>query len=354
MFSMSKPIEIVFSEKKTPSLNSPYLICGFPGTGLVGKLAVDYLIKELGAIHMADVFSSYFSPQVVIQADGTTNIVKNSLYYVKNNNKTDNNINKTSSSKNKKEIKNISKPTVSSDQSTNGLTQSIDSSSSSSSSKSTNTTPAGAAAASTSTTIASTSTSTSDPLSSKKDLILLTGDSQPVVPGSEYVLSEQILDLITKFKISNIYSLASYVTGTFVNDPKIYGTATNPEMVKSFRSFNISTLDNGNITGMNGLILGLGKLRGIEGICLLGETSGYVIDAKASKHLLEILNNVLGIHINMDEMNKRSKDTEILIKNLEQQMMAKSGQFPQNVPTEEQEEELMFPQNRKSNMGYIS
>ena len=351
MFSMSKPIEIVFSEKKTPSLNSPYLICGFPGTGLVGKLAVDYLIKELGAIHMADVFSSYFSPQVVIQADGTTNIVKNSLYYVKNNNKTDNNTNKTSS-KNKKEIKAISKPTVSSDQSNNSLTQSIDSSSSS---KSTNITTT-AAAASTSTTIASTNTSTStrDPLSSKKDLILLTGDSQPVVPGSEYVLSEQILDLITKFKISNIYSLASYVTGTFVNDPKIYGTATNPEMVKSFRSFNISTLDNGNITGMNGLILGLGKLRGIEGICLLGETSGYVIDAKASKHLLEILNNVLGIHINMDEMNKRSKDTEILIKNLEQQMMAKSGQFPQNVPTEEQEEELMFPQNRKSNMGYIS
>ena len=325
MFSMSKPIEIVFSEKKTPSLNSPYLICGFPGTGLVGKLAVDYLIKELGAIHMADVFSSYFSPQVVIQADGTTSIVKNSLYYVKNNN-TNNSDNVNKTSKNKKEIKDISKPEVQLNQSINGLPpQSID----------------------------SLKSTTNDPLSSN-DLILLTGDSQPVVPGSEYVLSEQILDLITKFKISNIYSLASYVTGTFVNDPKIYGTATNPEMVKSFRSFNISTLDNGNITGMNGLILGLGKLRGIEGICLLGETSGYVIDAKASKNLLEIVNNVLGIHINMDEMNKRSKDTEILIKNLEQQMMAKSGQFPQSVPTEEQEEELMFPQNRKSNMGYIS
>lgn len=106
---MSKPIEIVFSEKKTPSLNSPYLICGFPGTGLVGKLAVDYLIKELGAIHMADVFSSYFSPQVVIQADGTTSIVKNSLYYVKNNN-TNNSDNVNKTSKNKKEIKDINKP----------------------------------------------------------------------------------------------------------------------------------------------------------------------------------------------------------------------------------------------------
>lgn len=331
MFSMSKPIEIVFSEKKMPSLNSPHLICGFPGTGLVGKLAVDYLIKELGAIHMADLFSSYFSPQVVIQVDGTTNIVKNSLYYVKKNNNNTNN----KTSKNKKEIKDISKPEVQSDQSINDSAAS----------------PSPPPQSTVS--LNPTTTTVSSPLSSQ-DLILLTGDSQPVVPGSEYVLSEQILDLITKFKISNIYSLASYVTGTFVNDPKIYGTATNPEMIKSFRSFNISTLDNGNITGMNGLILGLGKLRGIEGICLLGETSGYVIDAKASKNLLEILNNVLGININMDEMNKRSKDTEILIKNLEQQMMAKSGQFPQGVPTEEQEEELMFPQNRKSNMGYIS
>ncbi len=321
MFSMSKPIEIVFSGKKLPSLNSPKLICGFPGTGLVGKLAVDYLIKELDAIHMADLFSCYFSPQVVIQSDGTTNIVKNSLYYVKTNNNT--------TSINKKQIKNPSKLDIQSDQSA----------------------------------VNDSNKSTNDSLklanggslfSSSNDLLLLTGDSQPVVPGSEYILSEQLLDLIAKFKISNIFSLASYVTGTFVNEPKIYGTATNPDIVKSFRSFDISTLDNGNITGMNGLILGLGKLRGIEGTCLLGETSGYVIDAKASKNLLEILNKILGIKINMDEMNKRSKDTEILIKNLEQQIMAKSGQYPQSIPTEEQDEGLIYPQNRKSNMGYIS
>ncbi|HEY6586925.1 MAG TPA: PAC2 family protein, partial [Nitrososphaeraceae archaeon] len=222
---MSKPIEIVFSEKKTPPLHSPHLICGFPGTGLVGKLAVDYLIKELGAIHMADLFSSYFSPQVVIQADGTTSIVKNSIYYVKNTS----NSNKNKSSKIKKEIKEIGKPKVQLDQSING--------------DSPNTPPLPLSPHQQSTT--SLNSITSGSLSSK-DLILLTGDSQPVVPGSEYILSEQILDLITKFKISNIYSLASYVTGTFVNNPKIYGTATNQEIVKSFRSFNISTLDNGN------------------------------------------------------------------------------------------------------------
>ena len=38
-------------------------------------------------------------------------------------------------------------------------------------------------------------------------------------------------------------------------------------------------MDDGAITGMNGLIVGLAKLKGIRGTCLLGETSGYVVDA---------------------------------------------------------------------------
>ena len=36
-----------YSKSKLPEMNSPYLLCGFPGSGYVGKLAVDYLIKEL-------------------------------------------------------------------------------------------------------------------------------------------------------------------------------------------------------------------------------------------------------------------------------------------------------------------
>jgi hypothetical protein len=35
---------------------------------------------------------------------------------------------------------------------------------------------------------------------------------------------------------------------------------------------------------MNGLILGIAKLFDMQGICLLGQTSGYVIDALAAKN----------------------------------------------------------------------
>ncbi len=70
-------VEIIDS----PKINSPKLICGLPGSGYVGKLAVDYLIEKLHAKKFADIFSSSFPPQVSIQPDGTVDLVKNSLYH---------------------------------------------------------------------------------------------------------------------------------------------------------------------------------------------------------------------------------------------------------------------------------
>jgi hypothetical protein len=95
---------------------------------------------------------------------------------------------------------------------------------------------------------------------------------------------------------------------------------------------------------MNGLIIGTAKLRGVRGTCLLGETSGYVVDAKASKSILETLLKIVGINIDMKNLEKRAKDTEMLIQTIEQQMAGRIGQ-----PQQQQ-----GGTTRPSAMGYIS
>jgi hypothetical protein len=75
--STAEKISIQFSF--FPELNAARLICGLPGCGFVGKLAVDYLIETLHATQFADIYSSSFPPQVTIQSDGTVDLVKN--YY---------------------------------------------------------------------------------------------------------------------------------------------------------------------------------------------------------------------------------------------------------------------------------
>ena len=75
-------IKAVYSSKKVPRLRSPILICGFPGSGYVGKLAIDHIIEELESIHLADIYSTSFPPQVIIKNTGIVELMKNILYYV--------------------------------------------------------------------------------------------------------------------------------------------------------------------------------------------------------------------------------------------------------------------------------
>lgn len=258
-------IRVVFSQKIVPKLDCPYLVCGFPGSGFVGKLAVDHLIQELSAKHLADIYSTSFPPQILIKTDGTADLIKNSIFYVED------------------------------------------------------TGPY--------------------PIS----LLLLTGDTQPANPDSEYLLAEEILDIAAKFNPRQVFTLAAYITGVFIDNPRIFGTATDIDIVKTFEEKGVLAMDGGSITGMNGIMIGIAKLRGMKGVCLLGETSGYVVDAKSSKSLLEILLSIIGIKIDMTNLEKRAKDTEALIQTIEKQIAGRTLEGNQ-----------ASSQNKPSNTGYIS
>lgn len=251
-------IQFVYSTKEMPKLVEPYLVCGFPGSGYVGKLAIDHLIQELNATHLVDIYSSSFPPQVMIRTDGTADLMKNSIFWWQG---------------------------------------------------------------------------------QGASLLLLTGDSQPANPDSEYALAEQILDFSANLGTKEVFTLAAYITGVFVDKPRVFGTASDAALVNNFAARNISLMDSGSITGMNGLVIGIAKLRGLKGTCLLGETSGYVVDAKASKAVLETLLSMINVEVDMANLEKRAKDTEMLIQTIEQQMAGRGA------PQEQQ---------KPRNTGYIS
>jgi uncharacterized protein len=266
MFSSTPNVKIVYRSSEMPELRSPYLICGLPGTGYIGKLTLDYMIHELNASHLVDIYSSSFPPKIVVRSNGIAELMKNTIFYSK---------------------------AIS---------------------------------------------------SSNNDLLLLTGDSQPENPDSEYLLIEQILDIAAKFNTKKIFALAGYATGQFVDNPRIFGTATDIDMLDKFKERNIIPMDIGSIIGgMNGLIIGVAKLRGMHGTCILVETSGYVVDAKASKFILECLTSILGISIDMANLEKKAKETEILIQTIQQQIAREGLEYQQS----------SMPR-KPANTGYIS
>lgn len=160
-----------------------------------------------------------------------------------------------------------------------------------------------------------------------KDLILLVGDYQGMTPGGQYELASRVLDVAKEFGVKMIFTLGGYGIGKVIKEPRVLGATTSAELVKKMKSFGI-TFPKGEpgsgIVGASGLLLGLGKLMGIDSICLMGETSGYFADPKAATAVLEVLTKVLKVKVDFKELEMKAKEIDFMtnkLKDLEKSML---------------------------------
>ena len=172
-----------------------------------------------------------------------------------------------------------------------------------------------------------------------KNLFVFTAEAQPTTSEGEYELSDAVVKFAKKCGVKRVYTLAAYITGSFSNSPKVYGAGTSRGIIETLKANGVTLMKDGGISGMNGLLIGVAALRGLEGACLLGETSGYVVDAGASKAVLELLSKVIGLPIDTSKLKEKAEETQKVISQL--QAMA------------EQSKEAAPQTGREQRPGYI-
>ncbi|MCK9151003.1 proteasome assembly chaperone family protein [Methanobacterium alcaliphilum] len=159
----------------------------------------------------------------------------------------------------------------------------------------------------------------------EQDYIILVGNTQGLSPEGQYEVCGFILDFVEKYGVQELYTLGGLATGQPVEKTKVFGAATNLEKAKNLEEFDVTLRSaDGGIIGASGLLLGMGTLRGMEGVCLMGETPGYFIDAEAAKALLNILVALLNLEVDTEKLDERAKETRKMIskaQQMEQEMM---------------------------------
>ncbi|NIW20137.1 proteasome assembly chaperone family protein, partial [candidate division KSB1 bacterium] len=65
----------------------------------------------------------------------------------------------------------------------------------------------------------------------------------------------------------------------------------------------------GHIFGLAGLLLGLGKLRGMRGFCLLAETPGLYPDATAAREVLRVVCKMLRLKVDLSRLDVAAEAT---------------------------------------------
>lgn len=155
----------------------------------------------------------------------------------------------------------------------------------------------------------------------KRDLILLIGDSQTYDPKGHYEISGKIVNFIRSLGCKEVITIGGFSTGRITEKPKVFGVVTEPGQTKLLSKYGIETRVTGRIgtiVGAAGLIVGVGKLKGMKAFTLLGETSGFpiVTDPNAAEAVLEVVQKILGLKLDLTRLRKKVEEMHEFIKKI--------------------------------------
>ncbi len=170
-----------------------------------------------------------------------------------------------------------------------------------------------------------------------KDLMFFIGEEQPSEPDSMYAkgskayrLANLVLDVAQKFGCQRVYTSGAAVSLIHhTSASRVWFVPNKPALIHEAKKYknvhlmggSINTTGQGNITGLNGLLLGVAKKRGFEGICLMGEVpiylQGFPIPyPKASKSVIKVLTTKLGMKVDLSSLQNLSDQVEAQIEQL--------------------------------------
>jgi uncharacterized protein (TIGR00162 family) len=154
-----------------------------------------------------------------------------------------------------------------------------------------------------------------------RDLLVLTGDHQAGDGPGHYRLADAFLDIAAEAGVEEVYALGGVPTGELVEEYGVLGAYTDDDLRESLEGYGVEFDEeepSGGIVGTSGLLLGLGDRRGFRAACLMGETSGYLVDPKSAQAVLEVLQEALAFEVDFSDLEDHAEEMEEVMSRLQE------------------------------------
>jgi uncharacterized protein (TIGR00162 family) len=153
------------------------------------------------------------------------------------------------------------------------------------------------------------------------DMLVLTGDHQAQDNRGHYGLTETFLDVAEEASVETVYALGGVPTGELIEEYDVVGATNAEELHDELGAGDVEFRENepaGGIVGVSGLLLGLGERRDVPAACLMGETSGYLVDPKSARAVLEVLADLVGFEVGYESLKERAEEMEEVVRTIQE------------------------------------
>jgi proteasome assembly chaperone (PAC2) family protein len=178
----------------------------------------------------------------------------------------------------------------------------------------------------------------------RRDLVVFIGEAQP--PLGKYAFCRRLIEHARGLGVERVLTFAAMATRMHPShDSRVFGAATDEEGLAELKRHGLEGLEDGQIGGLNGLLLGAAAEDGLRGACLLGEMPHIFAQLpfpKASLAVLRAFATISGIEVDLAELSDQAAEADEQLGELLAQMEQAIGRPMQ--AEEEAEAESVEPE----------
>ena len=164
---------------------------------------------------------------------------------------------------------------------------------------------------------------------SGQDLVFLRGDYQGSTPEGQFILAQDIMEIMMSYGVSRIITLGGFGTGQIVKERHVFGAVSRIGLKEELEGYGVTFTPGeprAGIVGAAGLLIGMGQMNGIDSFCLMGETSGFFIDHGSAIEILKVLGKMFGVDdLDLKDLEAESQKLAELTDRAAEQMVEKSN-----------------------------
>jgi proteasome assembly chaperone (PAC2) family protein len=196
----------------------------------------------------------------------------------------------------------------------------------------------------------------------KRDGVVFLGEAQPSL--HKYAFCNEIIAYAKELGVSEITTFAAMATHMRPeHKSRVFAAATDQSTLDNFIQLEAEVLKEGNISGLNGILLGAAAVAKLQGACFLGEMPSIFHQfpyPKASLNVLKIFCQSVGLTLDTQELEEqaRTMDEQLsgwlqrLEKSIQQQREGETASDEDGLGEDAEESES--PEGEEFEVGPIS